>query len=456
MAGLVEAFVTKHLPEVDVDFLTGLCDEFKIQVDDAKKDKKPDLLKLVLRYLTSDALEQTADHGAAVFLKLYGELGDYLGALVPKNDPTGIPPLGPLGGLNVTADDPVETLSYHKLRQCKIHGKIGEPGDVDTLSYTDLAFQMKQNTEQGYTDNEIYAAIIRATKAGNPLRELLEIKGDMDKDELITVLKSHFGEEEPSSVLELLRQCRQTKNESAHTFFTRAIGLKDKALKVQGNNFGANLVTDVFFKSLYTGLKQNNVRMELHHLLKEKTVSDPELLKAVAEACANEKTRLEKLNEQSGKAKSASVSHVRCDDSDSGSSSKTSESSGAESKSPPPNKGKKGGGKNNKTVTPSPQNSDQLVATVNKIAAQMNQLATSNAVFQSEINELKQQVRGTSKLSKPMDPKVQDFVPRNTSSGGRKIYRCNNCIVTNSNYCNHCWRCGSAEHKIGSCPLKNE
>ena len=35
MAGLVEAFVTKHLPEVDVDFLTGLCDEYRIVVPDA-------------------------------------------------------------------------------------------------------------------------------------------------------------------------------------------------------------------------------------------------------------------------------------------------------------------------------------------------------------------------------------------------------------------------------------
>jgi hypothetical protein len=61
VVGYNEAFVTRHLPEVDIDFLTGLCDEYQLQVPAEKVDNKPELLKLVLRYLSSEALEQTAD-----------------------------------------------------------------------------------------------------------------------------------------------------------------------------------------------------------------------------------------------------------------------------------------------------------------------------------------------------------------------------------------------------------
>ena len=271
MAALVVEFVTKHLPEVNLEFLTALCEEYRIVVANEKKDKKPELLKLVLRYLSSEQLEQTPDKGVGVFLKLYNELGEQLGTLKPKHEDT-MPPLegdeanddaakvkpdekvapSPARGRGAT-DESVETLSYHKLRLCKIHGKIGDPDDADTLSYTDLAFQMKENSENGYTDSEIYAAIIRATKPGNSLRELLEIKGELDKDELITVLKSHFGDEEPESILQLLRKCRQKKNETAYTFFSRAIGLKDKALLVQAGNFGKNLVRDVFSRPCTQG-----------------------------------------------------------------------------------------------------------------------------------------------------------------------------------------------------------
>ena len=139
MAALVVEFVTKHLPGVNLGFLTALCEEYRIVVEEEKKDKKPELLKLVLRYLSSEQLEKTADKGAGVFLKLYEELGDELGALKPKHEET-MPALegdmttGAKAAPSATAGgrhESVETLSYHELRLCKIHGKIGDPGDAD-------------------------------------------------------------------------------------------------------------------------------------------------------------------------------------------------------------------------------------------------------------------------------------------------------------------------------------
>ena len=86
MAGLVEAFVMKGLPDASVVYLTGLCNEFRIAIPDDKAEERAHLLKLVLRYLNSAALEGTDDKGASVFLKIYGELADELGDLNVGNN----------------------------------------------------------------------------------------------------------------------------------------------------------------------------------------------------------------------------------------------------------------------------------------------------------------------------------------------------------------------------------
>ena len=72
-------------------------------------------------------------------------------------------------------------MSYHRLREFKINGTIGSMGQKDTLSYTSLLFQIKQGQALKYTHSEIYAAVIRAIKPGNPLQDFLEIKREHDE-----------------------------------------------------------------------------------------------------------------------------------------------------------------------------------------------------------------------------------------------------------------------------------
>ena len=102
------------LPEANSDFLTGLCTEYGIDIPGNKAGKQEELLKLVMRHLTSAALEATQDHGAAVFLKLFNELGAELGKGNPKQEP-----------LDNTLEDAVSTtLTYSKLRDLKVNGTI--------------------------------------------------------------------------------------------------------------------------------------------------------------------------------------------------------------------------------------------------------------------------------------------------------------------------------------------
>jgi hypothetical protein len=75
MAALVEEFCLQHVGEASLDFLVALTEEYQKQLSADKRDDKQYVLKVVLRHLTSEAVENSADHGAALFLKLYQELG---------------------------------------------------------------------------------------------------------------------------------------------------------------------------------------------------------------------------------------------------------------------------------------------------------------------------------------------------------------------------------------------
>ena len=61
---LIEKLVTSWLPDVeDVQFLTDKCDEFKITVPPQKASSSQYMQKLILRFLTSEDLENSADKG---------------------------------------------------------------------------------------------------------------------------------------------------------------------------------------------------------------------------------------------------------------------------------------------------------------------------------------------------------------------------------------------------------
>ena len=78
MAGLVDTFCIQNLSKRSIDFLLKCVETYGIAVTDDRKGDKPYLLKVVVRHLTSEAVENSADQGAALFLQLYNELGGEL------------------------------------------------------------------------------------------------------------------------------------------------------------------------------------------------------------------------------------------------------------------------------------------------------------------------------------------------------------------------------------------
>ena len=447
MAGLVEAFVTKHLPEVDVDFLTGLCDEYRIVVPDAKKDKKPELLKLVMRYLSSEDLEATADQGAAVFLKLFGELDGHLaGLLSVKPDP-------------IANDTVVSETTIHKLKKFKVQGKIGTGERVegekdDSLTYTNLLFQISQAESMDYKDSEIYAAVVSAIKPGNPLRDMLEIKGEQTKAHLMKTLQSHFGEKDSQSVLQDLRQCTQKPKEQAKYFFMRAIALREKVKLLstqEGIPMNQDTLTATFFKSLSTGLKQNNIRMVMWQTLKDKLATDEDLLEEVALAMACEQERVDKSNlSKANPTTSVTINQISADESDSSDSSDSSPVSPAAKKK----------GKNKTPNKPNKKFHEEQNKRFEKLSAQISKLSTST---NTAINELRSQVAtGVPPAAATPPSALSGAAPAyeggnvrwgDRGRNGRPIHRCGKCRLDNSYWCDHCFKCCKTGHKSQNCPL---
>ena len=56
------------------------------------------------------------------------------------------------------------------VRECKISGQIGEPGQKDKSTYVSLIHQIDKGLERGYSDKDICDAVIKAISPHSSLR----------------------------------------------------------------------------------------------------------------------------------------------------------------------------------------------------------------------------------------------------------------------------------------------
>ena len=491
MAELVEEFCMEALPKCSLGFLTALCEEYRITVPDDKKDDKRSCLRLVMRHLTSDTVVGVADEGAAVFLKLYKELGGELKKSVKSE--SGVPALE--GEEEESGQDSVAAVSYHKLRQFKINGTIGDPGQKNCISYSSLCYQIKQGESQGYKIDEICNAVIKAIEADNPLKEVLELAG-FTKVAFMKTLKAHFEERDPNAVFNDLRIASQGPKETAHKFVCRCVALKKKVLHMaaaEKMEFDEENLNNTFYRTIYTGLRNREIRNELRQILRDASMSEEDLLVEVSLAAANEKERVGKMMDNDRKV-SINKLTLESDSEDSEDSSSnsgsTSSSTSASSNGLSKRQAKKQArmrakaNQNPQNNPPKPpqvsQNSGTLSsADINKMTAAFDRLSTSNAKLTAEVNILKN-INNTSSNTTHNAPRAQMFAPTTPSSStgnnnnvgaagmnvrapsfnsrqvrsatNRPLYFCENCIASNSFYCRHCFKCGRDDHKVKDCP----
>ena len=229
---LLEKLVVQWLPEAEVAFLIEKCTEFAIQVQNDKADNQQYLVRLISRHLYSEDLENTADRGHSVWLKLFGDLGTSLGKGAPKPETPDANTHNAGGGAlglaaQAAAPNPAGNVTFHKLREFKINGTV-DAGKEGTLKYVSLYSQIKLGEAAKYTTAEIIYGVIRAIPAASSFRTLLETNLDIDMADFIKLLRSHYKEQDSDSVLLELKGCYQQPVQSAHDFCCRAIYLRDR------------------------------------------------------------------------------------------------------------------------------------------------------------------------------------------------------------------------------------
>lgn len=172
-------------------------------------------------------------------------------------------------------------------RDFKIWGQIGERGQKDRLSYTNLIHQIESGVQKGHTETEIVDAVVRAISPGLSLRDMLEIKSHLTLLQLKTILKGHFKEDSPTDLYHKLVNITQDSRESPQNFLFRAIELKERLLIASRDGeaeeqYSAELIQKKFLRSVSTGLTSDHIKLnELH--------ADVQVLQRLGEAADGQK-----------------------------------------------------------------------------------------------------------------------------------------------------------------------
>lgn len=430
----VEAEVMRLLAESEIEILVKVCEVIELPIPSAKTGKRTLILKLLMKYLTNDDIESSDDGGKEILDKIYSEL-------VPGVD---IPPplekehdiLG-LHEVKTENTDKMgrnyEEFSIHHFREFKINGTVGAVDQKDTLSYTSLSFQMKRGREAGFSYKGIRAAVIKAIKPGTNLRNYLEIKPNISENAFIKILRSHYNEKDASSVFQEMSNCTQLSTESELEFCLRVMSLREKVVSLSAEEqctFDSELIRKKFFQTMYTGLKHNSVRMGLHNTLKAGIANDEDLLDEISLVVLNESEHIskQKLTDKKLTAKNVNINSLQ-------------------DTLPSLDKNLN---QNSKTGKENP-----ILIEIQKLSAQVSQLSS----VQKEVSALKNKIDSFDFPANSYSRQDENSSDFNTRSSRRKfMFRCAACERDKSNFCNHCFLCGSTGHRKYKCPngQKNE
>ena len=205
-----------------------------------------------------------------------------------------------------------------KLKELKFTGVIGS-GEKDSLSFTSLNYQIENAKTAGYESAQICAAVVKCISPSNYLRQFFESRPSLDLDVLLGVLKSQFREGDSGSVFSELCTLVQEPGDDANKYVLKLLCLKQKVLDLaveeKSTSFTEEMVRTQLFRTMYSGLRNNNIRVELREKcggLKVETMSDEDLLAMVMEVTINETTRNQMLGHN--KKAAAGVNVVQCED----------------------------------------------------------------------------------------------------------------------------------------------
>jgi len=282
---------------LDEESLRKVCQMLDIETDEVESGNKHKLIKIVLKYLVSEEVEESTDQGEAIFYKLYTMFKKYNLESPRFNKPpsfnfesqkqsvrpraSDIQSTSYLFGqskfensdsyktkstnLNTTNPFAEETNErdqnnpFLRIKEFKIVGKIGSPGQKDRLTFTSLSYQIESGKKKGYREIEIIHAVISSISPDLELRGYLEGKPDLNLPLLKKILRSHFKEPDSSTLFTHLSNGKQSSSETAIEYVIRLMNLRQKLLFVSDEDpymYDAKLVQNKFLQAIFTGLKK--------------------------------------------------------------------------------------------------------------------------------------------------------------------------------------------------------
>ena len=205
-------------------------------------------------------------------------------------------PLG-LGEINAV------NVGLGKLRELKLSGTIGKPGQKGKLTYSSLLSQLRNAIKRNFDDSEICAAVIRCIDPNTPLRNYLEELEDLTVEKMLPTLQSHFQEKNATALYHQMNNAVMSSDDTELSFCMELMALRDKIYKIsstQGGEYTKPLLQSQFQKALYTGIKNERVRQELKPYLSNrrvKPVTDQRLMAEITEICMLDQEHRAKVEE---------------------------------------------------------------------------------------------------------------------------------------------------------------
>ena len=296
----IESEVTKMLTYLDAESLQCAYGIVQLDVSESKRGNNYLLFKYLVRHLNSEELEAREDGGFEFFQKVHGFLIKHKSPEKKpdenQNQKKGLADSKIKIESGIKVENPLpcpqtsRTFCLQKLKDFKISGCIGWSGEKDKLSYTSLAYQIQNGCKAGYSDDEICAGVFTLIAPGNHLRSYLESRSSLNVSSIIQIMRSHFSEKGSSSTLTEMSNSVQSINESMYEFVVKLISKREKVLilaKEEDCPYDETLVQPRFLHAISTGIRNNNIRNDLHHVLQNINISDEQLLQYVSEAVVN-------------------------------------------------------------------------------------------------------------------------------------------------------------------------
>ncbi|KAK0144802.1 hypothetical protein N1851_016626 [Merluccius polli] len=200
-------------------------------------------------------------------------------------------------------------------REFRINGQIGELGQKDKLSYTNLMHQIDTGTRKGHSDAEMVEAVVKAATPGLSLQDMLESKSNLTLAQLKIILKAHFKENNTTDMFHRLVNISQDAKESPQNFLFRVIELKERLMSAASDassdvQYNPDLIQKKFLRSLSTGLLSDNIRLQLKFYLDDPGVTDETLIEKMNDAAAVDLETQQKLK-RSNPVKPARVNELQ-------------------------------------------------------------------------------------------------------------------------------------------------